>query len=232
MTVLLLAFALTAATQTVTEFPIPTEFPTPWAGTIAAGPDGALWFAGPGRHKIGRVTTAGKVTEFLIPVSAQVFVYTDIAFGPDGALWFGIAKAPASSKLILGETLSIGRMTTRGEFREFPLPPGYHNLLIGAPNGMTAGPDGALWFTVAAMNKIGRITTTGEFNEFLLPTPDGRPFAITAGADCALWFTETNGNKIGRITTTGEFSEFPLPTPKETIEAEMGSTPQVLCRSA
>ena len=212
MTVLLLAFALTAATQTVTEFPIPTEFPTPWAGTIAAGPDGALWFAGPGRHKIGRVTTAGKVTEFLIPVSAQVFVYTDTAFGPDGTLWFGIAKAPASSKLILGETLSIGRMTTRGEFREFPLPPGYHNLLIGAPTGMTAGPDGALWFTVAAMNKIGRITTTGEFNEFLLPTPDGRPFAITAGPDCALWFTEPNGNKIGRITTTGEFSEFPLPT--------------------
>ena len=214
LTVLLLACARAAAAQTITEFPvpIPAESYTPAAATIAAGPDDALWFSAHGRSKIARITTTGTVTEFLIPVPRRVFVYTDIALGPDGALWFGIAKAPASSKLILGESGSIGRMTTTGEFREFPLPPSYHHLLIGAPNGMTAGPDSALWFTVAAMNKIGRITTAGTISEFLLPTPDGRPFAITAGPDCALWFTETNGNKISRITTAGEFSEFPLPT--------------------
>jgi virginiamycin B lyase len=66
MTVLLLASARTAVAQTITEFPIPTEFPVA-AATIAAGPDGALWFTAHGRHKIGRITTTGEFTEFLLP---------------------------------------------------------------------------------------------------------------------------------------------------------------------
>ena len=37
---------------------------------------------------------------------------------------------------------------------EFPLPTG-----SGAPLAITAGPDGALWFTESEANKIGRITT-------------------------------------------------------------------------
>jgi streptogramin lyase len=35
------------------------------------------------------------------------------------------------------------------------------------PNGITAGPDGALWFTEAAANKIGRITTAGLSDRLL-----------------------------------------------------------------
>jgi len=178
MTVLLLACARTAAAQTITEFPIPTE-----ANSIVAGPDGALWFTAHDRNKIGRITTAGTVTEFVIPVPARVFVYTDIVSGPDGALWFGIGKAPASGNLLLGKW-SIGRITTTGKFSEFLLPPG--SPLVGTPNGMTAGPDGALWSTEAGMNKIYRITTAGAISEFLIPTPDSRPFRITAGPDCAL----------------------------------------------
>jgi streptogramin lyase len=32
-------------------------------------------------------------------------------------------------------------------------------------NGITAGPDGALWFTDGATNQIDRITIAGEFSE-------------------------------------------------------------------
>jgi hypothetical protein len=83
------------------------------------------------------------------------------------------------------------------------------------PSGITAGPDGALWFTDASANKIGRITTAGIIMEFPIPTAGSYPFGITTGPDGAIWFTEsnqTNGNKIGRITTAGVFTEFAIPT--------------------
>jgi virginiamycin B lyase len=80
------------------------------------------------------------------------------------------------------------------------------------PFGITAGPDGALWFTEAGANKIGRITTTGRITEYPVPTADARPSQITTGPDGALWFTESYANKIGRITTTGTVTEYPVPT--------------------
>jgi streptogramin lyase len=72
------------------------------------------------------------------------------------------------------------------------------------PRYITAGPDGALWFTENT-GKIGRITTDGAITEFHVPTPNSFLVVITTGPDGALWFTEVLGNKIGRITAT--FSE-------------------------
>jgi hypothetical protein len=75
---------------------------------------------------------------------------------------------------------------------------------------ITAGPDGALWFTESSANKIGRITTSGEFTQFPIPTPGSHPYGIVAGIDGRLYFTEA-ANKIGRITTSGTITEFPTP---------------------
>ncbi len=77
---------------------------------------------------------------------------------------------------------------------------------------ITAGPDGALWFTENAANKIGRLTTAGVFTEYPIPTGGSGPYGITAGPDGALWFAEHLGNKIGRLTTAGVFTEYPIPT--------------------
>jgi virginiamycin B lyase len=80
------------------------------------------------------------------------------------------------------------------------------------PAGITAGPDGALWFTETGSNKIGRITTTGTTTEFPVPTALSFPLGIAAGPDGALWFTEISVDKIGRITTAGAITEFSVPT--------------------
>ncbi len=37
---------------------------------------------------------------------------------------------------------------------------------IGSPDGVTTGPDGALWFTNLSNNSIGRITTSGVNTNF------------------------------------------------------------------
>jgi len=77
------------------------------------------------------------------------------------------------------------------------------------PRGITAGPDGNLWFTEPSGNRIGRITPAGVVTEFSAGiTPDSYPQGITAGPDGNLWFTESVGNRVGRITPTGVVTEF------------------------
>ena len=83
-----------------------------------------------------------------------------------------------------------------------------------SPLSITAGSDGALWFTEYFGNKIGRITTDGAITEYPIPMV-GNEVAqlntITAGPDGALWFTEGYARKIGRITTSGIITEYSLP---------------------
>jgi virginiamycin B lyase len=196
--------------------------------SITAGSDGNLWFTDQFIDRIGRITPNGVVTFFAIPphkVSAGVehpgLQVGHITSGPDGNLWF---------------TESVGnqivRLTTSGVFTEFPLPidplanPA-DSPDLAFPVGITAGPDGNLWFTETRFgaphvgNKIGRITTAGVITEFPIPTPDSVPGGITAGPDGNVWFTEQGADifdsdlpqvdKIGRITPGGSITEFPAP---------------------
>jgi hypothetical protein len=63
--------------------------------------------------------------------------------------------------------------------------------LRGAP-GITAGPDGNVWFTEFTTSQIGQITPDGSVSEF--PLPDRTfPREITAGPDGNLWYTASGG---------------------------------------
>jgi FG-GAP-like repeat len=123
-------------------------------GSIAAGPDGALWFTERVAcdticgGKIGRITTEGAFTEFLPPPG--VVGLGGIATGPDGALWFGGA-AGCNFPFGCSETL-VGRSTTSGVITLIPAG--------NTPKGITAGPGGALWFTTG--NQIGRMSLTPQ----------------------------------------------------------------------
>jgi streptogramin lyase len=81
---------------------------------------------------------------------------------------------------------------------------------IDDPRGITAGPDGALWFTNSAGNSIGQITTTGTVTTYTDPSID-HPVAITAGPDGTLWFTN-GSDSIGQITTTGTVTTYTDPS--------------------
>src|SRR5713101_7916687 len=110
---------------------------------------------------------------------------------------------------IIGLVLGVVVCPAQVTFTEYPVPTGSSNAY-----GITAGPDGNLWFTENTGNKIGRITTSGVITEFAVPTSGSSPFGITKGPDGNLWFTEFFGvGKIGRITTAGVvINEFPIPT--------------------
>ena len=113
-----------------------------------------------------------------------------------------IVLIPASSILV----------SAAPAFTEYPVP------VSGIPyatTGITAGPDGALWFVYDDLNStvghIGRITTTGVITTYQVPTSQPELSGITAGPDGALWFTEGRSDKIGRITTSGNITEYSLP---------------------
>ena len=76
------------------------------------------------------------------------------------------------------------------------------------PVGITAGPDGNIWFTERQGNRIGRMTTRGvQLPGFPVPTRASRPDYITVGPEGSLWFPERGGDKLGRITLKGEIGE-------------------------
>ncbi len=87
------------------------------------------------------------------------------------------------------------------------------------PGGITAGPDGNLWFTEFGVGKIGRITTAGVVTEF---PAAGNPQFVVVGSDGNLWFTEQSISKIGRMTTAGDFTDFPTITPSSLVGMAAG----------
>jgi streptogramin lyase len=99
----------------------------------------------------------------------------------------------------IGLTAGVASASTAGSMTIYPG--------IDSPYGITAGPDGALWFTNNHGNSIGRITTSGKVTTYTGTGIDG-PEGITAGPDGALWFTNFSNNSIGRITTSGTVTNY------------------------
>ena len=113
------------------------------------------------------------------------------------------------SRILLGSTLASLCLVSGGggaqvitEFSSGITP-------AAQPRGITAGPDGNLWFTETATGKIGKITPTGAVTEYSTGiSPAASLSFIAAGPDGNLWFTEFTGNRVGMITPDGVVTEY------------------------
>ena len=85
----------------------------------------------------------------------------------------------------------------------------YGGAAVNRPQGITLGPDGAIWFTSEESHSIGRITAGGVMTSYT-DASIGTPYAITAGPDGALWFLN-GADSIGRITVDGVVSSYSDP---------------------
>ena len=157
------------------------------------------------------VTPMPTFSEFTVSPGNRVDM-RGMAPGPDGAVWFD-ANVGTGRK---GDpsTFSVFRIATSGFISTFTSGFG------GTPQfGMTAGPDGNLWYTAVfeGSGAIGRVTPTGGFALFSVPvlpttTTFALPRGITAGSDGNLWFTDVFQNEIGRTTVNGTMTMFPITT--------------------
>jgi virginiamycin B lyase len=192
----------------VVEIPL-GKLPGSGVGSIASGPDGALWFTLGAGDAIGRITTDGTVTRFPLPHGRRPGA---IVTGPDGNLWFTEPGAGA-----------IGRMTPTGELKEFTFG------ARGAASGIAVGRDGNLWFTLTDSGRIGSLTPAGGRAVFGLPK-GVRPGAIVATA-AGLWFTErpSPGHRrppkarIGHLSVDGRFRQVSVPSRTPVVALASGA---------
>jgi streptogramin lyase len=119
----------------------------------------------------------------------------------------GVVLRTAGGQTLTAVSGPIGAVT------EFAIP-----TAASYPEGVTAGPDGNLWFTEFSGNKVAKITPAGAVTEYTIPTANSQPQGITTGPDGNLWFVEYAGNKVGKITPGGAVIEYLIPT--------AGSNPQ------
>jgi streptogramin lyase len=82
------------------------------------------------------------------------------------------------------------------------IPAGFSEFQVpgGRAIGITAGPDGNVWFTDQMNLKIGRMTVTGDVVQFDIAW---KAQTITTGPDGNLWFTQAS-NQIGRMSPDGQ----------------------------
>ncbi len=116
--------------------------------TIAAEPDGNLWFTEFAR-RIGRISLRGRFTEFSLPDRPCCIPFY-VALGPDGNLWF---------TELYGN--GVERLTPRGRSAQFAL-----RTPWSGPLGIATGADGNLWVTATCSNKVVRVTRQGHTTEF------------------------------------------------------------------
>jgi streptogramin lyase len=197
----------------LSSFPLPAGYEGA-PSSLTAGPDGNLWFteyttAG---NVIARITPSGSLAAFALPSGngGNYNLNSGLTAGPDGNLWFTDTKY--TDTFPYASTPAIGRITPAGAITEFPLPTGF-----GTPSGLTADPDGNLWFSEYTTSgpAIARITSAGAVTEFSVPAVVGSTFSgsLTVGPDGNLWFTvyASSGPAIGRITPAGAITTYALP---------------------
>jgi virginiamycin B lyase len=155
----------------------------------------------------------GTITEYAIPTNPGFA--SAITAGPDCNLWFIDDDGGSGSANPV-----VGKVTTSGSFTEYTIPPRSAEGYTGVPAGITAGPDGNLWFTehyglTGAVHinwgAVAKVTTSGSFTQYTIPIANSDPGDITAGPDGNLWFTEVNANKVVKVTTSGNFTAYTIP---------------------
>jgi streptogramin lyase len=86
-----------------------------------------------------------------------------------------------------------------------------------SPSGMTAGPDGNLWFVdTGDQYRVVRVTPSGVITGFAVPGSVGGPQTIAAGADGNVWMVASGGGTgaeswILRVNPKGVVTRFSLP---------------------
>ncbi len=174
----------------ITEYPLPT--PNAYPADITLGPDGNLWFTEYYGESIGKITPQGQITQYRLPHGG-------------GPVWDHgwPGRQPLVHRVCRSqdrENHAHGQITEyRIHYQQRACTKGH----VSNPYGITAGPDGKIWFTITGfIGCIGKMTLHGQFTTYPLTQPDD-PQGITTGPDGNLWFTEQAGGDRAHVPSRG-----------------------------
>src|SRR5690349_4243954 len=173
------------------EYPmlVSTDIPT----TVAAAPDGGIWFTIDFGEGVGLVRD-GKVQR--VPKAGGRNV-EPIGLGIDasGAAW---VTDPAK--------VAITRVTAAGDAQSFPL-----GTPVARLARLAVAPDGSVWFAESTAFSFTRLKD-GKLERHEFKSLRGGPYGVAVAADGTVYGTLQSGNQLVRITPSGEMSEFDLLT--------------------
>jgi virginiamycin B lyase len=167
---------------------------------VIVGPDGAPWVTDSGLNAIVRVDPATReVRRFPLPPDRPVVNLNTAVFDPRGILWF------------TGQAGVYGRLEpVTGRMEVFDAPRGR------GPYGITATPDGTVWYASLAGNHIARIDpVTGQATVVEPPTPGQGARRVWADSSGRVWVSEWNAGQVGVYDpASGAWREWRLPGEK------------------
>src|SRR5262249_47470621 len=192
---------------------------------VAPAPDGTVWYSGQGAGKAGRLDPAtGKVTE--IPLGAGSAPH-GVIIGPDGAPWltdggqnaivrvdpktnpatpFNLPQERGYTNLntavfdkagtlwFTGQNGIYGRLDPKqGKVEVWDAPNGR------GPYGITATPDGTVFYASLAGSHIARIDpTTAQATVLQPPTPRQGARRVWAASKGRVWVSEWNSGQLSQ----------------------------------
>ena len=148
---------------------------------VIVGPDGAPWVTDSGLNAIVRVDpTTSEVRPFPLPPERPAANLNTAAFDTRGVLWF------------TGQSGVYGRLDPKtGRMEVFDAPRGR------GPYGITATPDGVVWYASLAGNHIARVDpTTGQATVVEPPTPSQGARRVWSDSKGRLWVSEWNAGQV------------------------------------
>jgi Streptogramin lyase len=164
---------------------------------VIPGPDGAAWITDGGQNAIVRFDPrTEKVDVWKLPDSAGRANLNTAAFDRSGLLWF------------TGQNGVYGRLDPKSGavlVRKAPRGTG--------PYGITATPDGAVYYASLAGNHIARIDpATADATVIEPPTKDQGSRRIWSDSKGNLWVSEWNVGQLSRYTpASNQWKTWPLP---------------------
>ena len=164
---------------------------------VIVGPDGDPWITDGGLNAIVRVDSESRsVSVYPLPADAPGANLNTGAFDGDGILWF------------TGQTGYYGNLDpSTGAVRTFVAPRGM------GPYGITATPDGEVYFSSLAGSYLGAIDReTGEVTVIDPPTAGAGLRRAWSDSLGRIWVSEWNAGQVGLFEPkTSAWSEWPLP---------------------
>jgi virginiamycin B lyase len=162
------------------------EFPSEsGAFSLAAAPDGSIWFSGYPEGSTGRVLPDGdaNVFEALGPRSSTI----GIAVAEDGTVWVADVARGA-----------LARLSTDGSADLLPVPGSA--AAAPSPRDLAIAPDGTVWFTDPGTGSVGSVRDGDPPQVETYPVGNGtEPRSIALAPDGTPWFTLGNGKEIAHI---------------------------------
>jgi virginiamycin B lyase len=163
---------------------------------VIVGPDGHAWVTDSGLNAIVRVDgTTGEVKLFRLPAGRSGANLNTATFDKRGILWF------------TGQSGVYGRLDTEsGEMTVYDAPRGE------GPYGITATPDGTVWYASLAGNHIARVDpVSGAATVVEPPTAEQGARRIWTDSRGRLWVSEWHAGQVAvHDPAAGTWAEYRL----------------------